>query len=57
MGEDMRIVNKFIEKMRWGVFSAINRIVFRLQGFEVGAGFRSNGRICVKNLGGGDNDR
>ena len=53
MGEDMRIVNKFIEKMRWGVFSAINRIVFRLQGFEVGAGFRSNGRICVKNLGGG----
>ena len=49
----MRIVNKFIEKMRWGVFSAINRIVFRLQGFEVGAGFRSNGRIYVKNLGGG----
>lgn len=49
----MRIIGKLVEKLRWGIFSIYYHIYFKIKKIQVGFGFKANGRIYVKNLGGG----
>lgn len=49
----MRIISRCVEKLRWRIFSIYYQIYFKIKKTQVGFGFKANGRIYVKNLGGG----
>ena len=49
----MRIISKCVEKLRWRIFSIYYQIYFKIKKIQVGFGFKANGRIYVKNVGGG----
>lgn len=52
---------KFINKVRWCIFTPIVRMRFKARKWNVGTGFKANGNPYLKNLGGridiGDNVR
>lgn len=50
--ENMRIISKCVEKLRWRIFSIYYQIYFKIKKIQVGFGFKANGRIYLKNLGG-----
>lgn len=49
----MKIINKCIDKLKWVFYSFIYRIWFKMNNVDVGSTFKANGRIHIKNLGGG----